>query len=303
MRYVLAIGLLASALLVGALARADRAGAATPCTATELAGVRTPLVVEQRGGAPVESLRAGLAYRAVVVEELAIGRTGWARAGSFVLSASDGLALRRVTSDGRAAWEFAAPRSGPVRLTVGWLQESRDDPAQACAASASVELPVTVPALVRVGPGRLTHPNAQASTFVLPVLPARPAAASLVGVSLRLRTGSAQPVPAGGTPVAAWKLRPEDGRFVRVSGRSDAWLRPLSLHYSLETSDQGAVLFTVYPDPNIPFGAPFRFGLSFDVRQAGKVIGGFRAGATCRRIQQRGFSVVRCQATGLAQRP
>ena len=303
MRYPLLIGLAAACLILGTASPAGGAESAAPCTTTQLDGVRTPLVVKDRGGANVKSLRAGVGYRAVVVEELAIGRIGWARDGSFAVTGPSSLALKRVAVDGRAAWEFVAPRSGPVRLQVAWLQESRDDPAQTCAASAAVTLPVAVAALAHVGPGRLRHPTADASTYVLPVLPAKLADPPPVSVALRLRTGAAQPAAATGKPIATWKLLPENGSFTRAGGSSDAWLRPLSLHYSLETNAQGAVLFTVYPDPNIPFGRPFRFGLSFDVRQAGKLLGGFRAGATCRRIQQRGFSVVRCQATGLAQRP
>jgi len=303
MRTALVIGLAGATLLLASSSAAAGAGAA-PCTTAQLVGVRTPLVVEERGGAEVKSLRAGVVYRAVVVEELAIGRDGWARDGSFAVTGPSGLALKRVAVDGRAAWEFAAPRTGPVRLQVAWLQESRDDPAQTCAASAALTLPVAAPpARAHVGPGRLTHPAAEASTFVLPLLPAKLADPSPVSVSLRLRAGAAQPAAATGKPIATWRLLPEDGRFTRAGGRSDAWLRPLSLHYWLETNAQGAVLFTVYPDPNIPFGKPFRFGLSFDVRQGGTLLGGFRAGATCRRIQQRGFSVVRCQATALAQHP
>lgn len=304
MRYLLLIGLAAAAVLLGASSPAGGAPAASPCTTAQLDGVRTPLVVEDRAGTTVKSLRAGGGYRAVVVEELAIGRNGWARDGSFTMSASGGLALKRVSVGGRTAWEFVAPSSGPVRLQLSWLQESRDDPTQACATSTAVELPLAAaPALARVGPGRLTHPDADASTFVLPVLPARNADPHPVTVSLRLRKGAARPAPATGTAAASWRLVPDGGRFTRASGRTDAWLRPLSLHYSLETNARGAVLFTVYPDPNIPFGTPFRFGLSFDVHQAGRLLGGFRAGAICRRIQQRGFSVVRCQATGVAQHP
>jgi len=304
MRHAIAIGLAGAALLLAATSPAGGAGSASPCTAAQLDGVRTPLVVEERGGASVKSLRAGVGYRAVVVEELAIGGIGWARDGSFAVTGPSGLALKRVRVDGRAAWEFVAPRTGPVRLQVAWLQESRDDPAQTCAASAAVTLPIAAPAqLAHVGAGRLTHPSAGASTFVLPVLPTKLADPHPVTVALRLRTGAAQPAAPTGKPIATWKLLPENGRFTRAGGRSDAWLRPLSLHYSLETNAQGAILFAVYPDPNIPFGKAFRFGVSFDVHQAGKLLGGFRAGATCRRIQQRGFSVVRCQATGPSQHP
>ena len=284
MRYALPIGLIAAALLLGALPPAGRAETAVPCTTAELTGARTPLVVEERAGPSVTSLRAGATYRAVAVEELAISRSGWAREGSFSLAAP-GVALRRVSADGRTAWEFVAPQTGPVRLRIAWLQESRDDPTRACAASAATELPVSRPGSIRTGAGRLVHPTAEASTFVLPVLPAADADPSPVTVSLRLRTGAARPAGATGAPAATWRLKPEDGRFARLSGRLDAWLRPLSLHYSLETNDQGAVLFTVSPDPNIPFGSPFRFGLSFDVRQSGRLIGGFRAAATCRRVQ------------------
>ena len=64
---------------------------------------------------------------------------------------------RTARAGGRTAWEFVAPSSGPVRLQLSWLQESRDDPTQACAASAAVELPLAAaPTLARVGPGRLT---------------------------------------------------------------------------------------------------------------------------------------------------
>ena len=304
MRSALALAAITAALLAAGASTAGGARSAAPCTAAQLAGVRTPLVVEERGGANVKSLRAGVGYRAVVVEELAIGGIGWARDGSFAVTGPPGLALKRVTAGGRTGWDFVAPRTGPVRLQVDWLQESRDDPAQTCAASAAVTLPLAAAAsLARVGAGRLTHPAAHASTFVLPVLPAKLADRRPVTVSLRVRTGAADPAPSAGKPAATWRLLPENGRFTRAGGNSDAWLRPLSLHYSVETSAQGAVLFTVYPDPNIPFGKSFRFGLSLDVRQSGKLLGGMRAGATCRRLQQRGFSVVRCQATGLAQHP
>jgi hypothetical protein len=63
------------------------------------------------------------------------------------------------------------------------------------------------------------------------------------------------------------------------------------------------VAFGVTPDPNIAFGRTFRFALSFEVRQAGRLLGGFRAGASCRRVQQRGFSVVRCSVTRPKQQP
>jgi hypothetical protein len=304
-RSTIPIGLLTASCLLAALAPAGVAQTARPCTTAELAGTRTPLVVEERteGGAPVKSLRAGIRYRAVAVQELAIGGMGWARDGSFTLTASGGLALRRITFDGRTAWELVAPRSGAVRLQVSWLQESRDDPANVCAASASIELPVSTPGLIRTGLGHLTHPIAVASTFVLPVLPAKAADPSPVTVTLRIRKGVAQPAVATGAPLVTWTLMPEDGGFGRARGPHSAWLRPLSLHLSVDTTAQGAVSFSVYPDPNIPFGRPFRFGLSFEVRQGGRRIGGFRAGATCRRIQNRGFSTVRCLATGLAQQP
>ena len=293
---LLLIGLLVAAGTLGTLDPADGARTSRACAPAALAGTRTPLIVEERGGSQVRSLRAGRRYSAVVVQELAIGDMGGPRDGSFVVSSPTGVELARTTADGRPAWDFTARGPGPVRLDVAWLHEPDDNPSDVCAASGGVSLPVMTPEPVRVGAGRMQRARGFADTFLLPLLPVVTADPSPVTVKLRLRKGSARPPAARGRATVSWVVQPEDGDFGALRGPRSLWLRALGLHVDFEPGSPG-VGFGVSPDGNIAFGRALRFGFSFEVRQAGRLLGGFRGGGSCRRIQQRSFSVMRCSAT------
>jgi len=296
--------LASAAVLVALVAVATSAGAQAappPCTPAQLAGSRTPVVLEAGSSSAPARLLVGRRYTAVVVQELAGGDFGSARDGSIRVASAD-VQLTGTTSDGRPAYSFTSPPKGPVRFTVTWIQEEIGNPSNACSASATFLRHVQSLRRVKIAKGRVVRDPRTADVFLLNLTAPRPANPAAVTVLVRARRGSRPPRPRGAATYKARLVPNRFGAFGRTSERGLRRLRALKIRGGLTSRGKGAGV-GLYPDANIAFGRPLRFAFSMEVRQGGRRIGGYRAAASCRRLQKRGFSVVRCKVSRAAQRP
>lgn len=289
---------IAAALFVLAPAGGAGAAASRACTAEDLQGGRAPAML---GGYGLDTqdgpLTAGTRYRVDVVPERAISDRGQPVDGSVAVAAPDGPPLARTDEDGRPAYDFTPAQGGTVRIVVSWEQEigSRGS-GDVCAASQTFELPVLEPTVPAVA-GRFSRGGSVfGSSFALRLRGAAPQDPGTVTVVLRARRGTTTPPPAAGRAFARFTFRPDgDGGF---EGR--AVTRRLARTFQADTTGDGVRIF---PYPNIAFGRTLRFAFSVEVVQNGRRIGGMRSGASCRRIQFRQRSAVKCRAVGLRQRP
>jgi hypothetical protein len=282
-----------------ALLTAGNASAARPCTADELRGGRTPADL---GDVNIETsskdpLIAGTTYRIVVVREYAIGDNNRGPIDSTIaVSAPDGPPLQATTADGRPAYDFTPTTAGTVRIVVAWDEEVGSyGSGETCSTSQTFDIAVLQPTLAQTIGKFSPGPRTFGSSFTLRLTGREPQAPDRVNVILRARRGTTRPPAARGRALGTFVFKPIDGHFTTTS-------RDRSLKNAF-SADSGANSVTIYPEVNIPFGRTLLFAFSFEVTQAGKRIGGMRAGAKCRRKQFSGHSAVKCRAVGLKQRP
>jgi hypothetical protein len=283
-------------LLLGAA----NASAARPCTADELRGARTPadlgdLNIET---ASKEPLIAGTSYRIVVVREYAIGDNGRGPVDSTIaVSAPNGPPLQPATADGRPAYDFTPTAAGTVEIVVSWDEEvGAYGSGETCSTSQTFDISVLQPTLAQTIGKFSPGPRTFGSSFTLRLTGKDPQAPDKVNVILRARRGTTHPPAAHGKVLATFVFKPTGGGHFTTTSRDRSLRRTFN-------TDTGASAVTIYPEVNIPFGRPLLFAFSFEVTQAGKRIGGLRAGAKCRRKQFRGHSAVKCRAVGLKQQP
>ncbi|HEX8122762.1 MAG TPA: hypothetical protein VF549_16020 [Solirubrobacteraceae bacterium] len=286
--------LLATTALLLAPASGAGAAASRPCTADDLQGSRAPAMLRDHGLDTQDGpLIAGTRYRVVVVQELATGDRGRAVDGSIAVSAPSGPALDQGNEDGRPVYDFTPTAAGTVRLVVSWEEEiGSPGSGDVCAASQSFDLPVPAPTAPKVK-GRFSRgDDVFGSSFVLRLTGTKPQDRGKVSVVLRARRGATTPPPPSASPFATFTFTPNgNGGF---TGR--AVTRRLARTFQADTTGAGVRIF---PYANIAFGRTLRFAFSIDVLQNGRRIGGMRSGASCRRVQLRQRSAVKCRAVGL----
>ncbi|HEY8583271.1 MAG TPA: hypothetical protein VIL49_09995, partial [Capillimicrobium sp.] len=242
-------------------------------------------------------LIAGRDYHAVIVRELAIGEEATPIDATFTVTGPDGLALEPTKVDRRPAWRFAAPPTGPLTLTARWHMDARYVPGDVCAASQELTLPVQAlrPVIVgrpRFDPDGPVMPDALELPFRAPELvDARP-----LSVRLWLEAGATAPPAPKGRPTRAATIVFDEatGRLERGRGLDSGWIAALGLN--AEIASDGV---RVSPHSQIPVGSAQRFGMTVELRQGGRRLGGMQAGAVCRRVQLRGRSTFRCEPTVL----
>jgi hypothetical protein len=141
------------------------------------------------------------------------------------------------------------------------------------------------------------HPGAHSlgSSFTLKLRGKKPQDPARVSVVLRARRGTTKPPSLRSPALARYRFKP-DGRGSFVGSGPTKQLRR-AFYATLASSG-----VKIYAYPNIAFGSTLRFAFSLEVLQHGRTIGGMRSGATCRRIQFRGHSAVKCRPVGLTQR-
>lgn len=290
--------LLAATALLLIPASAASAAASRACTADDLRGVLAPAMLRDHGLDTQDGpLTAGTRYRVVVVQERANGDQSRPVDGSVAVSAPDGPALQPLTEDGRPAYDFTPQAAGSVRLVVTWEQEVGSyRSGDVCAASQAFDLPVLAPTRATVSGRFLRGGGDFGSSFALKLSGRAPQDPSPVTVVLRARRGTTTPPAATGKALATFTFRPDgDGTFT-----SRAITRRLARTFQVDSTGSGLRL---HPYPNIAFGRTLRFAFSIEVLQGGRRVGGLRSGASCRRIQFRQRSAVKCRAVGLRQRP
>ena len=124
------------------------------CTAEELAGTRTPVVVEEDSsdGNETSTLATGKPYRASVIPEYGLGDGVRVRDGSVVVTGPPGLALTpRLDDDsGRQVFAFTPQAAGALRLDVSWTAEvgPPGGSGEPCTAAAAIDLTVAAPKLI-----------------------------------------------------------------------------------------------------------------------------------------------------------
>jgi hypothetical protein len=138
--------------------------------------------------------------------------------------------------------------------------------------------------------------NVFGSSFLLRLRGKAPQIPGKVTIVLRARRGTTRPPAPSGPALGRFTFRP--------TGRGDfearSATRRLARTFQADTSGDGVEIFAY---PNIAFGRTLRFAFSMEVLQDGKRIGGLRSGASCRRVQLRQRSVVRCKPVGLKRQP
>jgi hypothetical protein len=291
--------LLVAAACITALSVVGSAGAAPrACTDRDLEGTRAPAMLRDHGLDTQDGpLVAGTKYRVVVVQELAIGDNGQPVDGSIVVTAPSGPPLDQKTADRRPVYDFTPTKAGKVTLVVDWDEEvGSPGSGDICHASQSFDIPVlepTKPTLVgRFNPG----PRTLGSSFTLRLKGKKPQDPAKVSVVVRTRRGTTKPPAASGPALARFSFKPSgSGGFVGRAGSR-------KLSRTLQVDQEGAGV-RIFPYPNIAFGSTLRFAFSIEVLQGGKRLGGMRSGATCRRIQFRQHSAVKCKPVGLQHRP
>jgi hypothetical protein len=165
-----------------------------------------------------------------------------------------------------------------------------------CAASQTFEIAVLVPTAPRIKGSFSRGDDVFGSSFALKLTGKEPQDPAAIKVVMRARRGTTTPPSPTGKAFATFTFTPDgDGTFT-----SRAVTRRLSRTFQADSTGDGVKIF---PYPNIAFGTTLRFAFSIEVLQGGRRIGGMRSGATCRRIQFRQRSAIRCRAVGLQQRP
>src|SRR3954451_5023710 len=274
--------------------------AARPCTADDLRGARTPADLGELNieTASKDPLIVGTRYRIVVVREYAIGDNGRGPIdASIAVNAPNGPPLQPTTENDRPAYDFTPTAAGTVRVVVSWDEEVGSyGSGETCSTSQTFDISVLQPTLAQAMGKFSPGPHTFGSSFTLRLSGTEPQAPDKVNVILRARRGTTHPPAPRGKALATFTFKPTgDGHFDNSSG--DAQLKRTFF------TDIGVGRVTIYPDGNIAFGRPLLFAFSFEGTQAGKRLGGMRAGAKCRRKQFRGHSAVKCHAVGLKQQP
>ena len=272
--------------------------ASRTCTADDLQGVLAPAMLRDHGLDTQDGpLTAGTRYRVIVVRERANGDRGQAVDGSVTVSAPDGPPLQPLTEDGRPVYDFTPTQGGPVRLVVSWEEEiGSPGSGDVCAASQTFDLRVLTPTAPKIKGTFSRGDNVFGSSFSLKLTGKEPQDPAAIKVVLRARRGTTTPPAPTGRALATFTLTPDgDGTF---TGR--AVTRRLARTFQADSTGSGMKIF---PYPNIAFGTTLRFAFSIEVLQGGERIGGMRSGASCRRVQFRQRSAIKCRAVGLQQRP
>lgn len=269
-----------------------------PCSAQDLQGSRAPAMLRDHGLDTQDGpLVAGTSYRVVVVQELAIGDNASPVDGSVAVSAPNGPALQPTMENGRPAYDFTPGAAGSVRLVVTWQDEvGSPGSGDVCQASQSFDIPVVAPVLPRVESKFSRGPRTFGSTFVLRLIGKAPQVPGKVQVVLRAREGTTRPPALKAPAVTRFNLTAkQDGAIEGGAGSR-------RFHHAFYADSSGARI-SIYAYPNIAFGRTLRFAFSLEVLQNGRVLGGMSSGASCRRIQFRGHSAVKCRAVGLRNHP
>lgn len=269
-----------------------------PCTAQDLQGSRAPAMLRDHGLDTQDGpLVAATRYRVVVVQELAFGDEARPVDGSVVVSAPNGPALQPTTEDDRPAYDFTPPAAGSVRLVVSWQDEvGPSGSGDICQASQSFDIAVVAPALPTVAGRFRRGGHALGSSFLLQLHGTSPQVPGTVEMILRARRGTTRPPAPRGRALGRFRfVASADGDFEARSS-----VHRLAHTFTADTTGSG---IEIYPEVNIPFGRKLRFAFSVEVVQDGKRLGGLSSGATCRRIQFRGHSAVKCRAVGLRKQP
>ncbi len=289
------VGVLVWAMVAtsGAAAQAPRA-----CTAADLSGTTTPVELEQdfADHSTASTLAVGRPYAAVVLPEEAIsrdsGRNTGLRDGSARVTGPSGLlvAERDDADRGRHVFAFTPTAPGMLHLDFAWIVDiDKGRPtADACAASAAVNLPVHAPRPITTkatftgssGPGgsglagyrlRLVLPPPDG----LPEAQAR--APGPVTMLVRLRRGTTR--PPGRTAKVAYKVTyryDQRAEFLTTGGQGPDYVARYFSNISWDSSG-----LEIGCNPNAPRRG-LRFAVSVEVRQGGKLVGGMRAGGICK---------------------
>jgi hypothetical protein len=290
--------LLAATALLLIPASSAQAAASRTCTADDLQGVKAPAMLRDHGLDTQDGpLIAGTRYRVVAVPERANGDRGQAVDGSITVTAPNGPPLEPLTENGRPAWDFTPPKGGSIQFVVAWEEEiGSPGSGDVCAASQTFDLPVLAPTAPRIKGTFSRGDNVFGSSFALKLTGREPQDPAPIKVVLRARKNTTTPPAPTGKALATLTFTPDgDGTFT-----SRSVSRKLSRTFQADSTGNGLKIF---PYPNIAFGTTLRFAFSIEVLQGGGRIGGMRSGASCRRIQFRQRSAIKCRAVGLQQRP
>lgn len=267
------------------------------CSAADLAGTRTPAIVEEDApdGVETATLRTGKAYRASVIPEYGIGDDVSVRDGSVVVTGPPGLALTpRLDEDsGRQVFAFTPAAVGPLRLQVSWVAELGPPgaPDDACAATAAIDLTVAAPQLISTRAIFTKRHGGYPTKWTLRLVPPplgglSPRDArdpSPIKVLVRLRTGTTRPPKPQGRARYRISYRYVSGRDSLSPRRRNGPGYLQRIYSNLDWDGRGVVLQS---NANVPRKG-VRFAFSIEVRQAGRRIGGLRSGASCRSFRYR----------------
>jgi hypothetical protein len=280
--------------------------AAAPCSPADAEGARAPVMLEERTGGPVDVLLVGRRYRAIVVQELGIGDGGQPLPETIVVTPPPGVALAPGTDDGRPVYDFSPVEAGTLALGVAWSLELHGG--GTCELTGTVSRPVVAPGLVRTGQGRVYRKGRDSDSWALPIVAPEVALEGPVTVAIRLRTGTTTPPPARGPVSATLRLDVDgDGDFRTPNRRTfrDVIFEPATyvLGDISAPSRERTAFLNVLVRVKQDWSARVRVGFSVEVRHGGTVVGGWRAGAVCRRTQVGPSSAMRCRHVSLQQRP
>ena len=169
------------------------------------------------------------------------------------------------------------------------------------------------PQLVRTGTPRFFHrpSRQQGDSFALPIVASSLTDTRTVTVLLRFRRNTTTPPAARGAATTRFFMHPDaSGDPLRVSGIPSRAFHPYAfaglgsyLTGEIRPAPERTAYVEISALADFPVGRRFAFAFSVEVRQAGRRIGGMRAGASCVRVQGRGSSITACRRLGFRPRP
>jgi hypothetical protein len=218
------------------------------------------------------------------------GRNTGLRDGSARVTGPAGLVIGERDDIDRHVFPFTPVAEGTLHLDLAWVLDiDKGRPtADACAATAALDLPVRAKQRITTTASFLGSPPANGSRvagynlgFVLPArngLTAKDARdTSPVTVLVRLRRGTTTPPkPTGKATYKVTYRYDGSADFLNTPGQGPNYV---AKYFSNITWDSSGV--QIGCNPNAPRGG-LRYAVSVEVRQGGKRVGGMRGGGICK---------------------
>jgi hypothetical protein len=318
------VTLLAALAVLGAVAPVARADD-PPCTADQVGTKPPPVDFSDPADSQGTDLGRGplaVGHAYILHTNSETGANGWQlKQGSVRATGPPDVPLTDVGVSPGINFRFTPTRIGVLRFVVTWQLEGPIYPNPTCTASATVDLSVATAGHASVSGVRFVRARFRlnrrtfevdqpADWLTLTVKPGRkPLDLANVTILVRIRKGRAKPPAPRGRAAARFVIRTlANGTFGQSEGGADFD----SLNSGVDLSDlaRGRGVSLRF-NPGAFQNRTLRFGISIEVLQGSRRIGGLRSGLICR-VRHKTFHVgantvprrgVTCAHPGFRARP